>query len=57
MENSMSVIDRRIVLLQEQARIFKALLDDPHPGLGTWLGAVADTRKEINAIMDGQRDE
>ena len=53
----MSVLDRRIELLKVQAERFKALLDNPEPGLVSWLGFVAKVRDEINAIMDGERDE
>lgn len=54
---AMGVIDARIAKLKSLALRFKQLMDDPHPGLFTWIEAVASARDEINAVMDGKRDE
>jgi hypothetical protein len=51
-----SVLDDRVVLLKESTRKLSALLDDPHPGLHTWIVAVTRQIAAINAIADGEHD-
>lgn len=50
------IVGARIVKLRAALRYFTKLLEDPHPGLFTWLDAVERQRIEINAILDGDRD-
>jgi hypothetical protein len=47
---------KRIELLRVAVGQLKALVDEPEPGLSTWMEFVAHWRNEINAIMDGGRD-
>ena len=53
----MSVLERRIELLKEQNRRLAGLLADAHPGLFTWCQALIRVTNEIQAVMDGKRDE
>jgi len=51
-----TVIEKRIELLKVQNARLRDLLDNPQPGLTTWLQAVPQVVAEINAIMAGERD-
>jgi hypothetical protein len=57
MADGYTTIERRCELLREQHRVLGVLLDDPHPGLATWMGAVPKVVQEMQAIMNGERDD
>lgn len=52
----MSITERRIAKLKIESKKLCVLLDDPQPGLITWINEVALTAREIGAIVDGKRD-
>jgi len=52
----MTVSERRVELLREQNRQLTTLLVDPQLGLHTWMLAMETVRREINAILNGERD-
>lgn len=52
----MSIIDHRIALLREQCDKLQSLLNDPQPGLTTWMTMVAEVVARINMIMIGAMD-
>lgn len=53
----MSVEEERIRKLKVQSERLRGLLADPHPGLYTWVWNLESCRREIDAVMDGKRDD
>ncbi len=53
----MSVLEARLVKIKRQNDRISDLLDDPHPGLGTWLLALFMAIREMGDIANGERDE
>lgn len=56
MAETESVLGRRVRLLQEEARKFSMLMEQPEPGLSTWFSMVPQSVAEMQAILDGKRD-
>lgn len=51
----MTTIEEDIEDMKELNRQLKALLDDPHPGLATWMMAVIRVLNGFNAVREGDR--
>jgi len=56
-EFPVSVLEARLVKIKRQNDRISDLLDDPHPGLGTWLLALFMAIREMGDIANGERDE
>jgi hypothetical protein len=52
----MNRIDRRIWLFRNATRRLQGLLDDPQPGLLTWMHAVDAVAFDIYRIAEGDFD-
>lgn len=51
-----SIVEKRVRLLKPVVARFNSLLEQPEPGILTWIHAVAKCHQEITAIMHGKRD-
>ena len=52
-----SILGIRIEKMKEVVRQLSVLLENPEPGLISWIMAVEKYRVRLNSIMDGKEDE